>query len=69
MIEGKEEEDEGSQPESFDSMVGDLLSLLYFAALFDVKLHNDFTGTMLSRTQGGGADERFEGDGSAGRRD
>ncbi|CAL1357294.1 unnamed protein product [Linum trigynum] len=48
--EGKEEEVEGSQPENFDAMVGDLLNLLYFGALFDVKSQNDFTATMLSRT-------------------
>ncbi|KDP21243.1 hypothetical protein JCGZ_21714 [Jatropha curcas] len=32
------------------SMVEDLLNLLYFGSLFDVKSQNDFTATMLTRT-------------------
>ncbi|XP_038713915.1 uncharacterized protein LOC120007630 [Tripterygium wilfordii] len=33
-----------------DSVVGDLLHLLYFGSLFDVKSQGDFTSTMLTRT-------------------
>ncbi|KAJ4960019.1 hypothetical protein NE237_019929 [Protea cynaroides] len=43
-----------SQKESIqdrdDASVEDLLKLLYFGCLFDVKLQNDFTSTMLTRT-------------------
>ncbi|KAJ4711245.1 glycine-rich protein [Melia azedarach] len=33
-----------------DSAVSDLLNLLYFGSLFDVKSQSDFTATMLTRT-------------------
>ncbi|CAN0925826.1 hypothetical protein LINGRAHAP2_LOCUS34974 [Linum grandiflorum] len=52
-VEQVEKEKEGSEPTPHDvveSMVGDLLNLLYFGALFDVKSQNDFTATMLTRT-------------------
>ncbi|KAL9390375.1 hypothetical protein Peur_018980 [Populus x canadensis] len=37
-------------PEASDEMLEDLLHLLYFGSLFDVKSQNDFTATMLTRT-------------------
>jgi hypothetical protein len=33
-----------------DSSVQDLLALIYFGSLFDVKLHSDFLATMMART-------------------
>ena len=38
------------QPNEPDHAVDDLLNLLYFGSLFDVKSQNDFTSTMLTRT-------------------
>ncbi|XVE75175.1 hypothetical protein DITRI_Ditri12bG0074600 [Diplodiscus trichospermus] len=38
------------QPNELDHAVEDLLNLLYFGSLFDVKSQNDFTSTMLTRT-------------------
>ncbi|XVE92554.1 hypothetical protein REPUB_Repub01dG0107600 [Reevesia pubescens] len=38
------------QPNEPDHAVEDLLNLLYFGSLFDVKSQNDFTSTMLTRT-------------------
>uniref|UniRef100_A0A6N2NHL1 Glycine-rich protein n=1 Tax=Salix viminalis TaxID=40686 RepID=A0A6N2NHL1_SALVM len=37
-------------PEASNEMLEDLLHLLYFGSLFDVKPQNDFTATMLTRT-------------------
>ncbi|KAF9673499.1 hypothetical protein SADUNF_Sadunf10G0030600 [Salix dunnii] len=37
-------------PEASNEMMEDLLHLLYFGSLFDVKSQNDFTATMLTRT-------------------
>ncbi|KAK4841702.1 hypothetical protein QYF36_009157 [Acer negundo] len=48
-----ENEDDGSDPvdhSNQDSSVSDLLNLLYFGSLFDVKSQSDFTATMLTRT-------------------
>lgn len=39
-----------SQPRLNDVVVEDILNLLYFGSLFDVKSQNDFTSTMLTRT-------------------
>ncbi|XP_061336848.1 uncharacterized protein LOC133283931 [Gastrolobium bilobum] len=38
------------QPNSNDVVVEELLNLLYFGSLFDVRSQNDFTSTMLTRT-------------------
>ncbi|KAJ1423577.1 putative keratin, type I cytoskeletal 10 [Sesbania bispinosa] len=38
------------RPNSNDDVVQDILNLLYFGSLFDVKSQNDFTSTMLTRT-------------------
>ncbi|KAK7362144.1 hypothetical protein VNO77_04247 [Canavalia gladiata] len=38
------------QQNSPNDVVNDLLNLLYFGSLFDVKSRNDFTSTMLTRT-------------------
>ncbi|CAN1141375.1 hypothetical protein LINPERPRIM_LOCUS25456 [Linum perenne] len=47
----KEEEKSEAKPANVvESMVGDLLNLLYFGAQFDVNSQNDFTATMLIRT-------------------
>ncbi|CAN1852541.1 hypothetical protein LINPERHAP1_LOCUS40688 [Linum perenne] len=48
--EKEEEKSEAKPGDVVESMVGDLLNLLYFGALFDVRSQNDFTATMLSRT-------------------
>ncbi|KAE8701484.1 thioredoxin H7-like [Hibiscus syriacus] len=37
-------------PDEPDHAIEDLLNLLYFGSLFDVKTRNDFTSTMLTRT-------------------
>ncbi|KAE8692344.1 thioredoxin H7-like [Hibiscus syriacus] len=37
-------------PDEPDHTIEDLLNLLYFGSLFDVKTQNDFTSTMLTRT-------------------
>lgn len=42
-------DEEGSQGEG-GSLVEDLLNLLYFGSMFDVKSQNDFTATLLTRT-------------------
>ncbi|XP_042482469.1 uncharacterized protein LOC122062866 [Macadamia integrifolia] len=52
----KEDKDESSEPQKVssegrdDADIEDLLKLLYFGCLFDVKLQSDFTSTMLTRT-------------------
>ncbi|XP_043725017.1 uncharacterized protein LOC122671703 isoform X2 [Telopea speciosissima] len=52
----KDGKDESSEPQERsshggdDTSVEDLLKLLYFGCLFDVKLQSDFTSTMLTRT-------------------
>ncbi|GMN70984.1 hypothetical protein TIFTF001_053931 [Ficus carica] len=38
------------EPDSREAEVEDLLNLLYFGSLFDVKPQSDFTSTMLTRT-------------------
>lgn len=38
------------RPSQNDDVVEDLLNLLYFGSLFEVKSQNDFTSTMLTRT-------------------
>lgn len=44
-------QEQQQQPsEQPDHAVEDLLNLLYFGSLFDVKSQNDFTSTMLTRT-------------------
>lgn len=47
-----EKSDKGKElgTESGNSMVEDLLNLLYFGSMFDVKSQHDFTATMLTRT-------------------
>ncbi|XWS22509.1 hypothetical protein CRYUN_Cryun29cG0042100 [Craigia yunnanensis] len=45
-----EAEVQEQQPYELDHAVEDLLNLLYFGSLFDVKSQNDFTSTMLTRT-------------------
>ncbi|KAK0573092.1 hypothetical protein LWI29_002868 [Acer saccharum] len=48
-----ENDDDGIDPvdhSNQDSSVSDLLNLLYFGSLFDVKSQSDFTATMLTRT-------------------
>ncbi|XVF84819.1 hypothetical protein PTKIN_Ptkin17bG0070000 [Pterospermum kingtungense] len=46
----KSEKVQEQQPNEPDRAVQDLLNLLYFGSLFDVKSQNDFTSTMLTRT-------------------
>ncbi|KAK8643530.1 hypothetical protein V6N13_012822 [Hibiscus sabdariffa] len=41
---------EQQPPDESDHAIEDLLNLLYFGSLFDVKSQNDFTSTMLTRT-------------------
>ncbi|KAK8561562.1 hypothetical protein V6N13_149270 [Hibiscus sabdariffa] len=43
-------ETQEQQPNEHDHAIEDLLNLLYFGLLFDVKSQNDFTSTMLTRT-------------------
>lgn len=47
-----EKSDKGKEleTENGNSMVEDLLNLLYFGSIFDVKSQHDFTATMLTRT-------------------
>ncbi|WRX15264.1 hypothetical protein QQP08_007751, partial [Theobroma cacao] len=45
-----ETEVQEQQPNEPDHAVEDLLNLLYFGSIFDVKSQNDFTSTMLTRT-------------------
>ncbi|OWM77347.1 hypothetical protein CDL15_Pgr016744 [Punica granatum] len=42
--------EESTPAPSEDSNLKDLLNMLYFGALFDVKSQSDFTATMLMRT-------------------
>nr|DAD34780.1 TPA_asm: hypothetical protein HUJ06_005420 [Nelumbo nucifera] len=53
----KDSEEEGGEPEETrpdwdrnEAVLEDLLNLLYFGSLFDVKPQSDFTSTMLTRT-------------------
>ncbi|KAB5545303.1 hypothetical protein DKX38_013415 [Salix brachista] len=42
--------DSTAVPEASNGVVEDLLHLLYFGSLFDIRSQNDFTATMLTRT-------------------
>ncbi|KAI4328369.1 hypothetical protein L6164_020727 [Bauhinia variegata] len=46
----KAEEPESKKEDFSPTVVEDLLNLLYFGSLFDVKSQNDFTSTILTRT-------------------
>ncbi|XP_008446299.2 uncharacterized protein LOC103489075 isoform X2 [Cucumis melo] len=46
----RDENDSDVKDQSEHSVVEDLLNLLYFGSLFDVKSQSDFTSTMLTRT-------------------
>lgn len=50
---GKESGELDGKNEKF-AVVEDLLNLMYFGSMFDVKNQNDYTATMLTRTHGRG---------------